>query len=126
MIEIIQSKIKNDVIVTGLQSSSRLHMFNILKNDKSEYYLNIFKNFTMPDYIKNNDNLFDIYVVDNDDWWDNISAHFYDESTLWWLICYSNDVKNPFEEIYPGMILKIYKKIYYYEIIQELKRIYKL
>ena len=114
------------LVVKGLHSDSRLQMFDVLKDNNSEYYFNIFKNYTMPDSIKDNDLYFDIYVIDNDDWWDNISAHFYDTSTLWWLICYTNDVKNPFEEIEAGQIIKIFKKEYYYEIIKQIKEVYKL
>ena len=116
----------NDIIVTGLTGDSRLRMFNVIKNDDSEYYFNIFKNYTMPDVLKNNERLYNTYIVDNDDWWDNISAHWYDTSELWWLICFTNDIVNPFEEIYPGQIIKIFKREYYSEILDNLKEIYKL
>lgn len=126
-IELVQSiNDSNKLIVTGLTNFSRLHMFNAIKNEKSDYYFNIFRNYTMPDYIKNNDRFFNRYVVDNDDWWDNISAHWYNTSELWWLVCFTNDITNPYEDIYPGMIIKIFKKEYYGEIMKSLKEISKL
>jgi len=116
----------DELFVTGLSNNSRLHMFNIIKDDDTGYYFNIFKNYTMPDSLKNNTRLYNVYVVDNDDWWDNISAHWYDTSELWWLVCFTNDVVNPFEDIYPGKILKIFNKNYFNIIMNELKEIYKL
>jgi len=116
----------NELFVTGLSNNSRLHMFDVIKNDETGYYFNIFKNYTMPDSLKNNPNLYSIYLVDNDDWWDNISAHWYDTSELWWLVCFTNDIVNPFEDIYPGKILKIFNKNYFNIIMSELKEIYKL
>ena len=126
MIEIKQS-INDDIsYVTGLSNDSRLNMFNAIKNDESEYYFNIFKNYTMPDKLKNDDRLFDLYIVDNDDWWDNISAHWYNTTELWWLICFTNDITNPYEDIYEGMTIKIFKKDYYNIVMQSLEDIYKL
>lgn len=126
-IEINQSiNDSNDLIVSGLSNDSRLHMFNVIKNDTTEYYFNIFRNYSMPDSYKNNPELYDTYIVDNDDWWDNISANWYDTSELWWLICFTNDIINPYEDIYPGKIIKIFKKIYYGNIMEKLKEIAKL
>ena len=112
--------------VSGLSDYSRLQMFNIIKNDEYDYYFNIFKNYTMPDSLKNNDDLYDIYIVDNNDWWDNIAAYWYDNTELWWLICFTNDIVNPFEEIYPGKTIKIFRKDSYDLVVDELKRIYNL
>jgi len=116
----------DDIFVSGLSNNSRLHMFNVIKNDDTGYYFNIFKNYTMPDSLKNNTKLYSVYTVDNDDWWDNISAHWYNTSELWWLVCFTNDIVNPFEDIYPGKILKIFNKNYFSIIMNELKEIYKL
>lgn len=127
MIEVKQSiNDPSDLFVTGLSNNSRLHMFDVIKNDETGYYFNIFKNYTLPDSLKNNSNLYSLYVVDNDDWWDNISAHWYNTSELWWLICFTNDVVNPFEDIYPGKILKIFDINYFNIIMNELKETYKL
>ena len=126
-IELTQSiNYPDKFIVTGLSGDSRLVMFNVIKTDTSEYYFNIFKNYTMPDILKNSERLYDTYVVDNDDWWDNIASHWYDTTMLWWLVCFTNDIVNPFEDIYPGMIIKIFKREYYGEIVDTLKEIYKL
>jgi len=125
-ITINQSINDDDIYVTGLNNDSRLHMFNVIKNDTTGYYFNIFKNYTIPDSIFEMDYLFDSYVVDNNDWWDNIAAKFYGTSQLWWLVCFANNIVNPYEDIYPGMIIKIFKSEYYGLIIDELKNVYKL
>ena len=117
---------KDRHVVHGLSENSRLQMFNVIKDDNLEYYFNIFRNYTIPDHLKNDDSLYDVYIIDNDDWWDNISAHWYDTTELWWLVCFTNDIVNPFEEIYPGMIIKIFKKSYFDLIINEMKKIYAL
>jgi len=127
MITIKQSINDSDeLFVTGLSNNSRLHMFNVIKNDDTGYYFNIFKNYTMPDSLKNNTRLYNVYTIDNDDWWDNISAHWYDTSELWWLVCFTNDIVNPFEDIYPGKIIKIFNRNYFNIIMNELKETYKL
>jgi len=124
----IEQSINNEdeIVVSGIREQSRLQMFNIIKDDSSNYYFNIFKNYTMPDDIKNNPNLYDIYVVENNDWWDNIAGNLYKTTELWWLICFTNDIINPFEEIYPGQMLKIFKKGHYDIIIDKFKEIYNL
>jgi len=127
MIELKQSiNNEDETFVTGLSNDSRLHMFNAIKDDKSNYYFNIFKNHTIPDIILNNPDYYNTYIIDNDDWWDNISAHWYKTSELWWLVCFTNNIINPYEDIYPGMIIKILKKEYYGDVMQKLKEISKL
>jgi hypothetical protein len=123
MIEVKKTEYgNNELKVDGLSDNSRLYMFNVLKNKELEYYFNIFRNYTMEDEYKT-DKYYDTYIVDNDDWWDNISAHWYDDTELWWIICIMNDIINPFEEIYPGKIIKILKKQYCYDIIEKFKKI---
>jgi len=127
MIEVSQSiNDKDKLIVEGLTTNSRLQMFNVIKDDTSEYYFNIFKNYSIPEYILDDTTMYDTYIVDNADWWDNISAHWYDTSELWWLICWTNEIVNPYEDIYAGQIIKIFKREYYGRIVAEMKEIYNL
>lgn len=127
MIEVRQSiNDPEDVLVSGLSNNSRLYMFNVIKDDKSEYYFNIFRNYTIPSYIKENPRYFETYIVDNEDWWDNISAHWYKTSELWWLVCFTNDIVNPYEDIYPGMTIKIFRREYYGDILNAIKEVSKL
>jgi len=127
MIEVSQSiNDKDKLIVEGLTTNSRLQMFNVIKDDTSEYYFNIFKNYSIPEYILDDTTMYDTYIVDNADWWDNISAHWYDTSELWWLICWTNEIVNPYEDIYVGQIIKIFKREYYGRIVAEMKEIYNL
>ena len=51
--------------------------------------------------------LFKTYEVKDGDSWTGISYKIYNTIDLWWLICKFNDVKNPFEELTVGMILKV-------------------
>jgi nucleoid-associated protein YgaU len=44
---------------------------------------------------------------------DLIAWKFYGDCSLWWVICYANNIKNAFEELKVGTVLKIpqYMKI---------------
>ncbi|HSH50599.1 MAG TPA: hypothetical protein VK982_02645, partial [Bacteroidales bacterium] len=61
----------------SLATSSMLRMYNVLQDWDDTKFLNIFKSFEVNNKILEKQDIFDLYVVDEDDWWDNISYRFY-------------------------------------------------
>lgn len=109
-----------------LNNSSLLQLFNILQNSDDERYLNIWKTYKITDDASDNAVFYDLYEVEPDDWWDNISNEIYGTPYLWWIICIMNDVTNPFEELEEGDLLKVLKPSYLYQLFRELKGIAEL
>ena len=116
-----------DITNQRLSTSSRLNIYNIFRiTETNQYFLNHFRAFEIVNTVKNNDMFFDPYVVLEDEWWDNISSKFYDTPYFWYIICIINDIVNPYEELVAGMMIKVFKKIYLYEVFKDIAEISKL
>jgi hypothetical protein len=116
-----------DLTKQRLASASRLNTYNIFRiTETNQYFLNHFRSFEMVTAVKNNDAYFDPYTAIEDDWWDNISFQYYGTSYYWYIICIINDIVNPYEELIPGMKIKLLKNSYLYEILKGIKDISKL
>ena len=106
------SKIKLD-----LDQYNFANLFNIIDlNEKS--YFNLCKTIYFNYVDRNNYNNYKIVEGDS---WTGISYKFYDTIKLWWLICKFNDIKNPFEELVPGKVIKILKSEYINNILNTIK-----
>lgn len=114
----------NEYTKQNLSNSSQLKLFTILDDvSNNTYYLNIFRSYIINMSSLNNNSFYELYEVDNNDWLDNISYKFYNTSQLWWVIAIVNNITNPFEEIYPGKVLRILKNSYIYNILKEVRNI---
>ena len=112
--------------LTGIQLSnvSQLKLFNILQDIQTdERFMNIFRSYRLNEDITTSVIFYDLYEVQNNDWWDNISFEFYDTPHLWWVIALMNDVTNPFEELTPGDTIKILRETYLYNIFKDMEDI---
>lgn len=108
----------------SLNNSSQLKLFSVANELSSNTkYLNIFRSYILNRSNLNNDSFYNLYEVDNDDWLDTISFKVYQTPNLWWVIAIVNNISNPFEELYPGKILRILKPNYIYNILKEIKSI---
>ncbi len=122
-IKIIDKKFRT---ITGqlLPITSRLRLFNILQDtENNAYFMNIFRNYKLADYVTENNVYFDLYSCEEEDWWDNISFKYYNTEKLWWLVCEMNNITNPFEEIEAGLQVKILKEEYLYNIFKSITQI---
>lgn len=114
----------NEYTKQNLSNSSQLKLFTILDDvTNNTYYLNIFRTYITNVSSLNDNSFYELYEVDNDDWLDNISYKFYNTPQLWWVICIVNNITNPFEELYPGKVLRILKNSYIYNILKEVRNI---
>lgn len=69
---------------------------------------------------------FDLYVVKENDWWENISYHVYNTVEYWWVIAMFNRAENPFEALVPGEKIYILKQEYLQIVLNDLKKIREL
>ena len=125
-IKVIDKKFR---VLTGqvLPVTSRLRMFNILQEtETNEYFMNIFRNYKIADYVKGNNVYFELYTCEEEDWWDNISYKYYNTEKLWWLVCEMNDITNPYEEMDEGLQVKVLKETYLYNIFKTISEIARL
>lgn len=112
----------NEVSEYKLKNTSLLNMFNILEEDNN-YFLNLFRSYTVYNDIKSDIVFYDTYEISNNDFWENISYDIYQTVYLWWIICLINDVINPFEEIDDGKNIKVLRYVYIPYLIREIKNL---
>ena len=82
------------------------NLFDVVNKGEKSYF-NLCKNiyFDNTQYLTSSD--VETYIIVDDDSWSSISYRFYRTYKLWWLICKFNNVRNPFEELTVGKLLKI-------------------
>ena len=125
----IKKSSKTYIQTTGkiLGNSSRLNIYNIFRiTETGQSFLNHFRSFEIVSGVKNDNAYFDPYTVLEDDWWDNISYQSYGTSSYWYLLCLTNDVVNPYEELITGTKVKVLKGSYLYQVFKGMKEISKL
>ena len=74
-----------------------MKLFPIL-NDNGEHVYNIFRPY-IPNKTIFTDRNFDYTILSNGEWWENIAYDYYNNENLWWVLCITNKIVNPFEEI---------------------------
>lgn len=114
-----------DIKNKKLTASSILNTFNILEDEDNNYFLNIFKNVILnSELIDNPSNTLMVNIIDP--WWENLSYSFYDDEQNWWIICATNNVLNPFEEIAEGQKINLLSKNFIPSIQRDMEVINKL
>lgn len=88
---------------------SRYNLANIFSivNLNQNSYFNLSKTLTIKNTQDTNSIYYTIYQVSDADTWTGISYKFYNTIQLWWVICKFNNIKQPFQQLVPGLILKI-------------------
>ena len=89
-----------------LDKNNYANLFDVINKGEKSYF-NLCKNISFKNLDYLSSELFKTYEVKDGDSWTGISYKIYNTIDLWWLICKFNDVKNPFEELTVGMILKV-------------------
>lgn len=109
-----------------LRNTSLLHQFDILEDDEGNTLLNIWKNYSIPENVKDNEDVISYYDAEDTSWWENIAYEAYENENLWWIIALTNDVVNPFEELSTGDSVKVIDDTFLYEITKQVKNISEL
>jgi len=108
-----------------LNNSSILRMLDILKDENDNIFVNIFKSFSIDDTIMENVSNLDTLGVVNP-WWENLSFSYYGDIQPWWIMCLSNNIMNPFEELSEGDSLVALKQEFIPLIQRDMERIFNL
>ena len=104
--KLISSGVFKDV--SFLDNYNCANVFNVVNKGEKSYF-----NLCRSIYFDIEDispDLITVYEVAEGDTWTNISYRNFGTIKLWWLICKFNNIKNPFEEIEAGKIIKIPSK----------------
>lgn len=111
--------------LTGRRISniSQLKLFSILRDHDSTHFMNIWRTFSLNNYITTDVTFYDSYEVGDDMWWDNISYDIYGTPHLWWIVALMNNVVNPFEELEEGTNIKILREEYLYVLFKDIERL---
>jgi hypothetical protein len=113
----------SDIKDTRLATSSMIRMFNILQDEDDTYFMNIFKTFDFSSTILDNPvNTNEIGIVEP--WWESISYSYYGDVNTWWILCNTNNVLNPFEEIIVGGTLDVLTKNFIPYIQRDMENIF--
>jgi len=116
------NKTHNDV--DDLEPISDYHyenIFNMFKTDDGFYGYNILKTINFPEDIQ--PTMFEFVKIDRKLSWTYLSYLEYGTIKLWWLICLANHIQNPVQFPTEGMRVKIIKKQYVAQILQQLSNL---
>ena len=119
----ITDKTFEDITGHSLSNTSMLNLFNVLEDSDRIKFLNIFKPYVINETILANILYYYTYEVNDSDWGDMIAWKNYRDQNLWWVICLTNNIINPFEEIEQSMNMKILNKNIIPIIIREIQDI---
>lgn len=113
----------SEITENRLSNTSYLNLFNILQNlEDKNYFFNIWKGYEVNEEIYVN-TYYEMYKVEDGDYWDSISYKYYQTPYLWWILVIVNGVNNPFEYLEDGKEIFILKKEYLYNFLKEIKNI---
>ena len=112
-----------DIKGARLAPSSMIRMFNILQDENDTYFMNIFKTFEFTsDILDDPVNTNEIGIVEP--WWESISYSYYGDVNTWWVLCTTNSILNPFEEIVVGGTLDVLTKNFIPYVQRDLETIF--
>jgi len=106
-----------------LSSVSLLKMFPIMEEDDGTKFMNIFRSYTVFTDTLVDTAYFQTYEMENEDWWETVAWKLYQTVALWWVVCMSNNVINPFEESEPGKNILVLNPVYVGQLIKEIRNI---
>lgn len=93
--------LKNKSYDTESNSLSRYTPFPYYYHTKDDKYVS-----GVTSYLKNT-TVYTSYEVQRGDTFDSIALEFYNNPTLYWIICSFNRIQDPFTELVEGQVLKI-------------------
>jgi hypothetical protein len=91
---------------------------NVYQDENKKYFYNLLQSIQFPDNLP--DVLFDSYTIKYGDTWPLISYKAYNDTKLWWVITYANNIINPIESLKPNNEIKIPKLSIVKEIVTQI------
>lgn len=101
--------------------NSKINLFSEIIYD-NQTALNIFSKYKIFSNYNTNLKFYIEYIVAENDRWDLIAHKIYRSYNLWWVIAMLNNIKNPFEELQTGQILKVIDPSYLPEIMIQIRK----
>jgi hypothetical protein len=102
-----------------ISDSNFENVFNVYEDKESEkYFYNLLKTVIIPEDL--DEEYFDYYAVKFGDMWPTISYKFYNDVTLWWVICSTNQITDATKNPEVGKLIKIIKPRYLPEILNQI------
>ena len=122
MLQKTNTILSSEVASGSVDTLSQLNAYCVLTSlEDSNKILNLWRNYTIRNDITESVIYYDLYTVQASDWWDNIASHVYGSVHYWWTLCLMNNIINPFEELIPGMRLKVLKRRHLFQLLKEVK-----
>lgn len=112
-----------DLTSHNLNNVSYLRLFPIMIDNDGEYFLNIFRSYSINEELLADSLYFETYEVMEDDWWELISNEKYESVNFWWIPPLANKVINPFEELEVGINLQMLRKAVLPILVREIRDI---
>jgi len=86
-----------DIINFKNNTNDLANLFNVYLDKDGNYYFNISKTLCIKQVDINNlqPSIYNLYTVQYNDTWTNISFNFYKTIDLWWIICKFNNISDP-------------------------------
>jgi len=110
---------QNDISeLPSLPNENLENIFNVYQDSNKKYFYNIIQTIQFPQNLPSA--LFDTYIINYGDTWPLISYKVYEDTKLWWIIAYANNIINPIETLQPGNALKIPKPNIIKEILTQI------
>jgi hypothetical protein len=91
------------VISLNFPYSNRYKFCNVYPSDKELF----FETYDIPEIAKSVDDKFHQIIAGEEGRWDLISYKHYRTVEYWWLICHANEIRDPFEILPAGTIIRI-------------------
>ena len=108
--------------ISDLDEISDYHyenIFNMFKTDDGFYGYNILKTVNFPEDLQ--PGMFEYVNINRKISWTYLSYLEYGTIKLWWLICLANHIQNPVQFPTEGMRIKVIKKNYVAQILQQIQ-----
>ena len=112
-----------DATKKQLNENSQLNQFKILEIlENKEKLFNIWRTYKLENKFRAEYFSFEIYIVKENAFWENIAYEIYGRAEYWWVLAFFNNIRNPFESLYPGQTLLILKRDQLYIFLEEVSK----
>jgi hypothetical protein len=120
--KIVDLNLKNNEIkaLSKISKSRYENIFNVGTNNEY-YFYNIIKTVKFPEDLS--PGIFYNKTITNKAPYTAISFDVYSTQDLWWFILLTNNITNPISVVQPGTVLKIIKKEYVDDIINNILKL---
>lgn len=111
-----RNKIKE---LSKLKTTFYENIFNVYQTEDGNYFYNLYNTLTFDD-TDFPENVYTEHIFSIGDYWTLLSYKYYNTTSLWWIICLANNIRNPLDLPEPGTKLKILNQNVVNDILQSI------